>query len=699
MIKLLLAFLNYLVVLKNKILQFLGLNSNIRIYTDLSNYHLVFIISLTTCITYFNSLGIQKNSFDESTIYNNESILSGFKGIPDLLNDNYQFGQGPLAPITFAIEQEMFGTKEVGFPIQYAWDRNYNGIVEPDEDTNSDHIINAEDYMIRGVGVRHFNQILIFVLTVLLLFLLTAKYLLPGKSWLVFIGVMLFATHPVNSQVVNDLSYRYILLSLFFIMLSNLFFFRMINNGGKGNLFFFTLFVFMSFISSSYSLLLLIFFPLQLFLFQPHLLNIKSKLHVIGLVALVLVPLIIIFYPFTKWIIIILAVCVFLFGNLKERFMMLICGIVASLSLFALFENNLFTAFLMQKFPSSTSGSIDLIASTNEILALKLNVFLDYIKLLVFPCPLISTYYFYSADLPQLISFKSIFAAVLFLFLIIAFLLSFKNRNHIAVFLLFSILFLLPFLNIFFYTGKIMAEPFIYISSLGFSFIAAFYLFKTIAFLNNHLTKKLPIGFLLFIPLLFSFITINRNADWKSEDKLINADLIKSPDNVNLLLAKSMNLNKEASKEKNQKSKIEKIKTSMQLISKVASLDSNCMSLFKIKSFNFFLLNEVDSALYYAEKTLEKLPDDQEMKIKLTELSKTKMDKAFVYYEKGKLDSAKYFFNQSLKFNSKNTDAYYNLAVISKQQGDTASAINLLNKAIAIKSKNEYLNLLKKLSK
>jgi hypothetical protein len=688
---------NFLSVLKTKTVGFLELNSGIRIFKELTYFQLLFFISILAFITYFNSLGIKKNINDENAIFKNDNILVGVKGVPSLLTEKYKDHKGPLASITFAIEQQLFGTKEIGFPLQYSWDTNLNGVVEPDEDTNADHIINAEDYMIRGIGVRHFNQLLIFILSVIAVFFLAFKYLLPEKPWWALIGLLIFITHPVNSQVVNDLTFRYLLLSFFFISVSLLFFFRWIFSDGKGNLILFNLFSFLAFLSSDYSLVLLLLIPILICFYLPEFFQSTNKFQRLIFLLLFLLPLSIVYLPSIKWIAFFILILIAGFNFLKDRLTLLGLSLSISLSILFIIKGKLFY--------SNGLSQPDLVAyyqlypTFSELLMLKIGVFLKYSLLLIFPFSLVSDYSFSSISLNQFNWIQITITIVIVLTLISLTFVSIYRKNKSAVFFVYFLLFLIPFLNLFFFTEKIMSEPFLYHACFAFSFLLAALLITIVNFLNQKLINKIPSALILAFPFLFAFTTIHRNSQWKNESNLIDSDLKKVPDNANLLLNRALCYYNEATLEKNEKKRALLIQQSMIFLSHKNCSIYNKGLVNKISSFNYFLLNKTDSAIYFAKQVLINLPNEEEVITALDEFSKKETEKGLLFYQKGKLDSAEVAFNYSLKANDKNPDVYYNLAVISKQKGDTVKAINLLNSAITIKSKNEYLMLKKKLIK
>ncbi|MFN6037897.1 MAG: tetratricopeptide repeat protein, partial [Bacteroidota bacterium] len=54
-------------------------------------------------------------------------------------------------------------------------------------------------------------------------------------------------------------------------------------------------------------------------------------------------------------------------------------------------------------------------------------------------------------------------------------------------------------------------------------------------------------------------------------------------------------------------------------------------------------------------------------------------------------------YDKAIKANSKNSDAFYNKSYMLLVKGDTLKAIANLKKALAIETKNEYVDLLEKL--
>ncbi len=143
-----------------------------------------------------------------------------------------------------------------------------------------------------------------------------------------------------------------------------------------------------------------------------------------------------------------------------------------------------------------------------------------YFKLLLVPHPLTHDYYF------NQIPYKSISSpiALVILFTIgtLCFYL-FKNRVSKSIIWFGLVFFITTFSivsNVFFQVGIIMNERFVFVPSLGFSLIVAYFLYK----LSNSKYKSIVLGLLAIYFMLLSCKTIARNQDWKNNFTLFEAD-------------------------------------------------------------------------------------------------------------------------------------------------------------------------------
>ena len=156
---------------------FLKLPSGLFLFPFKTRLQVFLLITGVSLVVYFNTLGHQMAYDDEQVIRKNEFVLRGIKGIPDILTHDSHFcfykatglknilpggRYRPLSVVSFAVEQQLFATKHDSVPLQFIWDLNGNGRVEPEEDYNGDHILTDDDFFARGLGFRHLVNVLLF---------------------------------------------------------------------------------------------------------------------------------------------------------------------------------------------------------------------------------------------------------------------------------------------------------------------------------------------------------------------------------------------------------------------------------------------------------------------------------------------------------------------------------------------------------
>ncbi|KXK42752.1 MAG: hypothetical protein UZ11_BCD004001132 [Bacteroidetes bacterium OLB11] len=188
------------------------------------------------------SLGIYSNTFnaqfaldDDIVICKNEYVLQGTKGMTDIfskdlfdsfykqMNTTAQLAGGryrPLSVATFAIEQEFIGTRDNANFEQNIWDTNQNGIEDPSEDINKDGLFNDKDFRSKGFGMRHINNVLLYIASVSFLFLFLSNVVFKKNKLLAFIISLLFLAHPIHTEVVANVKSRDEIMSFLFMMLS-----------------------------------------------------------------------------------------------------------------------------------------------------------------------------------------------------------------------------------------------------------------------------------------------------------------------------------------------------------------------------------------------------------------------------------------------------------------------------------------------
>ncbi len=153
-----------------------------------------------------------------------------------------------------------------------------------------------------------------------------------------------------------------------------------------------------------------------------------------------------------------------------------------------------------------------------------------YLQLLVFPHPLTFDYYPKHIPILNWSSNVVIFSVLAYLLLIFIAIKGFFNRNLISFSILFFGITLSIASNVLFPIGVFMNERFVFVSSLGFSLVLAYFiLFVLPNWFRNKKNALTILKFSSFIILaLYSAKTISRNVVWKNNFTLATNDALIS---------------------------------------------------------------------------------------------------------------------------------------------------------------------------
>ena len=403
---------------------------------------------------YANTLGHDYALDDKAIITQNKFTQKGFEGITDHFTHSYWYGINgkntgnyrPISGVSFSIEHGLFGNNPM---------------------------------------IGHLLNILFFgLLCVVLLKWLRDLQIMPDH-WL-YLGMLLFAAHPIHTEVVANIKSRDEIYCLLFFALSARTFLIGIKNNQVSRLALSALLYLLALLSKETALALLPIFPLMAFMQEQ---SIKSTIkNSIG--------------PLTTSI--------------------LFLGIYFSVTdILADQEYHIFDNALVQE------------ASSSDLLATKIWILGEYVKLMIVPYPLV---YDYSFNTVQLVSFSNLQVLITIIGSISIVYLTAKqlkniNQHKILVIIFLTLVFLLPIIpisNIVFPIGATMAERFLFIPSLGFIYLltyALYLLFEKRGIKNGKVS--MGIFALMIIPLALT--TVFRNNAWESEEALFANDLKHLP--------------------------------------------------------------------------------------------------------------------------------------------------------------------------
>lgn len=486
-------------------------------------YLILFIIPV---LLYLNTVTNEYALDDSIVITQNSYVKQGFKGIGKIFSTETFTGffkkkkdlvQGgryrPLSVASFAFEHALYGEKP-----------------------GLSHIINALLY-----------GLLCMVLFELLRHLIL--YLDPKARnvSVAFLAVLLFAIHPIHTEVVANIKGRDELLAGLFFLLSFLCLLKSFTN------------------SSIY---------LSLATGVCFFLALLSKENAIALIP---VAILLIVFRTKAWNI----------KALRLGFLFLIVGASSYL-------------LIRYRVIGSFSGSVSqelmnnpfFEAHNGEKIPTILYTLLLYLKLLVFPYPLTYDYYPYHIALQTWTAPWVIISALLHLLLIIAGFYFFRKKSIISFAILFYFILLLPVSNLFVNIGSFMNERFIFLPSIGFALIAG-NLLDDIIFRKKEeaVPRKVGIALLTLILLFFSFITVNRNTIWKNNLTLFTHDVKISSGSAKGNCAAGGILYETALKTDSQRNRKEMLKESVDYLDKAISIYPNYVDALLLSGNAHFELN------------------------------------------------------------------------------------------------------------
>jgi tetratricopeptide (TPR) repeat protein len=570
----------------------------IKSYGDLWFKVVVFAFAF---VLYGNTLQNGYSLDDTYVTYKNPVVQQGAKAIPHIFSSLYinmnaeeggslNFGYRPVAKAMFALEYSFFGDNP--FP---------------------SHLIN----------------VLLYALTLVLLFVILRRLMNSFNPWFPFIITMLWAAHPIHTEVVASLKNREEILSLLCGLLTLYYF---ILYAGKPLIRYFILaviFLIVSFISKPSTIMLAIGIPLALYFFTD--MKLKKIVIIAGSLAFTLIAIAFI----------------------------LRVSLPASHRPLLYFEN-----------PLMFENNFLLKISTGFY------VLLFYIKMLLYPHPLL---FYYGYNMIPVVNFANVWVILSILIHLGLFgyaTWKIKEKHILSFGILFYLVSISMYASIVKQHPGIVAERFLFLPSIGFSIVTAWLLFK----ITKQTTgpelktsgglKVLFLSIILLIP--YTAKTIIRNRDWDSQLSLIAHDnkYLQNSAKANYIYATTLKtdlIEKTKQNGENGDNKAEEQQI-IGLLNKTVQIYPGYFeawnSLGEIYSMTTY---DYDKALEYFRKSAEAKPA----------FAAAWFNMGYAYQQKGDLEKAITSYKQALVLDSTNIKSMANLATCFNNNGKPDSAIIL----------------------
>lgn len=390
---------------------------------------------------------------DDLYYVKNKVVQKGWDGIPEMFTKGSTSGfketgrkdlYRPLVLVSFGIEKELFN--------------------------NNPH-------------ASHLIQVLLYAFSCVLLYSLLNILFAQFHFVFPFLITLLFAAHPVHTEVLANIKSRDELLAFLFSVLALIAFVK--PNVAQRKLIIRGLFfLFCALLCKESTVMMIFVIPLTLYFFS------KTNLKQVSIVFLTSV------------------VTTAAFLILRSQAVPL-----STVSIIPnIIDNSLMAA---QNFP-------DQIATNFLLLGM-------YIKLMVLPFPLS---YDYSFNQIPVTGWNNVFvwlSVIVYICLLMYALLTFKRKDPVSYAILFFMLTLFMASNLYFKIDATIGLRFLYTPSLGYCIAIVFMVYKLAGIdvrINQPLSQhKIVLGIIIPVLIVFSGLTIARNADWKDNYTLFSHDV------------------------------------------------------------------------------------------------------------------------------------------------------------------------------
>lgn len=447
------------------------------------------LIFASAFLVYANSLSNQYALDDEIVIRKNQFTRQGFAGISSHLSEEAFTGffrrrtalvEGgryrPLSFITFCIEEQLFNTPEALADQDSPYDKVSNPSLAP---------------------IRHFVNVSLFAATAWLLF--TIMSMLLGKSdrnilfQAPFIGSLLFALHPIHTEVVANIKGRDEIMVLFFCLLSLRLALLIARPGPEspqnnmgwvriGGLF---LTFFLALLSKENALTFIVILPLTLWWFTSA--QIMDYVKVMGPV--------------------ILAFCLYLTLRIPavappdEKMPDLPCEILND--------------------PWCGVSFADRAGTVGVTMG-------HYFQLLIAPVNLTNDYYPWQIAITPLSSLSSLLPWIGAIAIGLYGLWGIRKKDPLGYFILFFFLTFFVVSNLVVSIGTLMGERFLFISSVGFCMAVAILIERLGHKLGAQQGRNAVIACMAIPAIAFTILTVMRNPAWENDYTLFTTDVYTS---------------------------------------------------------------------------------------------------------------------------------------------------------------------------
>lgn len=419
----------------------------------------------------------------------------------------------------------------------------------------------------------------------------------------------------------------------------------------------------------------------------------------------------------------------------KQRYIFLMVALLIPTIVFLIMRVSILGNAIHNNIPQKLMNDPFLHTTTGEKYATIFYSLILYMKLMFFPHPLTVDYYPFQIPIINWSLLQVVVPLLIYLALGAFALLTIRKRAVFTYGIWFYLATFSIFSNIFFTIGTFVTERFLYISVFGFCLIAAFFLLQKLPYFIKNKTKvelkplihSSGMAFLLFVVIgLYSFKTIDRNSDWKTDKTLFEADLKSSPKSAKSNHVVGELYLQEALQEKDEQKRNELLEKSIELSRKgveihpryVRCLHNLGVAIYERNKEDYkeampYFIRVIENQPYYEDtyryvftimdQIDNNVPKNLKYKINTLETCyklsqnhyKVNSTLGTYYLLINQLDKAYFYLDRAVRIESKLSKAgdYNNLGVIFSRKGELAKSGQMFEKAHELKPEQvSYLN-------
>ncbi len=604
------------------------------------------IVSALAFILYFNSFFNEVAHDDGIVIVKNEYVQEGFAGIPKIFSrdayDSYyrqlntinQLSGGryrPLSIVTFAVEQQFLGAVPQEKMDSVLKKNVAYGVHGPDEQK-----------LIHDMHIRHIFNVMWYMACVVILLYFLRYIIFPDSPLMALIATVIFAVHPIHTEVVANVKSRDEIMSLMLICLTFIFAFRYQDDKkNKGMLWASLSCYFLAFLSKEYAITLVALLPLSLYLFRGY--SVKKSI-----------------MAFLPYFLVIGAYMAVRFSVVEPP------------------GDNADTEVLNNPY---------VYASVAEKLATEISTTLNYLKLLIFPHPLSADYSYNSIPYKDFSAISVWLSLIVHIGLLVAMVIFIVRRHVLGFAIAFYMFHLAMVCNIIFDIGATMGERLIFHSSVGFAIAVAYFLVRGAEKINPEPARlKVLAGLVGIIVLLSAFKTIPRNAAWKNDATLFEEDLKTQPNSVLVNANVAAAYITQADFETAEAARRQKLQKAITLLDHALEIHPKFVAAYLNRGIAWYKLDSIDRAKPNFDAVKQLYPTYPTLPAMYKLLGDFYMKKAWINYGKaGLYPEAIAELKKGIAVDSLNPELWYNLGGALYSNRQLPDAIDAWKTALKLK--------------